>query len=449
MHLTPQHFQAQRRYQEDQAIHTIDLLFPFAYGLSAITVDADALHNGTMAVLQARGVLPDGTAFHTPDADPLPSPFALAERFSPTRDHHLIHLALPRWRADAANVEEATALPGPALLPPRTRFQAVEHIVSDEATGDDPLAVRFAARNLYFLLDDDVTDDVTSMPIARVQRDGRGQFQLDPLYIPPTLQLGASDRLLDLTRRTVAMLEAKGSALAATVSQAPSGATGGAAGYAGNELATRWLLHAIRSADAPLRHLLLTRRAHPERLYLELTRLAGALCTFSINAHPRDVPPYNHADLTGSFDVLEQQLRAHLDVVISARAVVVPLQRVSNVLHTAPLSDPRCFEPGARWFLAVRAELGQADLIDRVQRLTKTCASQFVEKLVERAVNGLPTEHVPSPPAGLAPKPDLMYFELTMSGPCALTLAQSREVGVYVPDAIPGAYVEVAVLVPQ
>ncbi len=449
MHLTPQHFQAQRRYQEDQAIHTIDLLFPFAYGLSAITVDADALHNGTMAVLQARGVLPDGTAFHTPDADPLPVSFALAERFSPTRDHHLIHLALPRWRADAANVEEATALPGLALLPPRTRFQAVEHIVSDEATGDDPLAVRFAARNLHFLLDDDVSDDVTSMPIARVQRDGRGQFQLDPLYIPPTLQLGASDRLLDLTRRTVAMLEAKGSALAATVSQAPSGATGGAAGYAGNELATRWLLHAIRSADAPLRHLLLTRRAHPERLYLELTRLAGALCTFSINAHPRDVPPYNHADLTGSFDVLEQQLRAHLDVAISARAVVVPLQRVSNVLHTAPLSDPRCFEPGARWFLAVRAELGQADLIDRVQRLTKTCASQFVEKLVERAVNGLPTEHVPSPPAGLAPKPDLMYFELTMSGPCALTLAQSREVGVYVPDAIPGAYVEVAVLVPQ
>ena len=97
----------------------------------------------------------------------------------------------------------------------------------------------------------------------------------------------------------------------------------------------------------------------------------------------------------------------------------------------------------------MRADLGAAELIDRVQRLTKTCASKFVPELVRRAYNGLPTEHIPAPPAGLAPKPDLTYFELTMSGPCAISLAEAREVGVYVPEALPGAYVEVAILVAQ
>jgi type VI secretion system protein ImpJ len=448
MHLVPQHFQAQRRYQEDQATHTVDLLFPFAYGLSAIAVDADALHNGTFALVHARGVLPDGTVFDTPTADPAPGAYALANRFSPTRDSHVVYLALPRWRADAANVREPvdSAL---GALAPATRFESTEHVLTDEASGTDPLPVRFAARNLHFLLDEELTDDVIAMPIARIQRDGRGQFQSDPTFVPPTLQIGANERLLDLLRRTVSLLEAKGGALAATIDHAPSSAAGGAAAYVGNELATRWLLHAVRSADAPLRHLLLTRRAHPERLYIELARLVGALCTFALGAHPRDLPAYDHDDLTTCFDVLEKQLRMHLDVVISARAIVVPLSRVSDVLHVAAVSDPRCYEPGARWFLAVRADVGTAELIDRVQRLTKTCASKFVLELVRRAFNGLPTEHIPSPPAGLAPKADLTYFELKMTGPCAISLADAREIGVYVPDALPGAFVEVAILVPQ
>lgn len=442
MHLTPQHFQAQRRYHEDQTTRTIGLLAPFAYGLSSLTIDDEALHNGTLHLLQARGVLPDGTVFHCPESDQPPAALAIGERFSPTRDAEVLYLAVAAWRADAANlVDEAFGAPA--------RFAVREELLVDESTGTDPLPVRLAERRLVLCLDHDLTDDLVAMPIARIVRDGRGQFALDPLFVPPVLQLAASERLLELTRQVVTLLEAKGASLVATLSQATATAAGGAAAYMGNELATRWLLHAVRSADAPLRHLLLTRRAHPERLYAELARLAGALCTFSMTSHPRDVPAYDHDDATSTFTLLERQLRAHLDVVISARALVVPLQRVTDVLHTAALSDPRCFEPGARWFLAVRADVGGADLVDRVTRLTKTCASKFVLELVRRAFNGLVTEHVPMPPAALAPKPDLTYFELTMAGPCALSLQESREVGVYVPDALPGAYVELAILLPQ
>jgi type VI secretion system protein ImpJ len=460
MHLAPQHFQAQRRYQEDQTSRSFDLLVPFAYGLSAVALDAEALQNGTLALLQARGVLPDGTVVHSPDADPAPAPSGLADRFSPTRDAHVVHLALAHWRADAANVD-AIAAPDDAAddasddafgardAGTRRRFQAIEQLVIDESTGTDPLPVRFAARQLQLLLDDEVTDDVVSLPVGRITRDGRGHFQVDAAFIPPVLQLGASEALLALLRRTVSLLEAKGSALAATLVSAPSGAVGGAAAYVGNELATRWLLHAVRSADAPLRHLLLTRRAHPERLFLELSRLAGALSTFALGGHPRDLPLYDHDRLTDVFADLEQRLRAQLDVVLSARAIIVPLQATADFLHVAALSDPRCFEPGARWFLGVRADVGRAELVDRVQRLTKTCASKFVLELVRRAFNGLATEHVPSPPSGLAPKPDLTYFELTLAGPCALSLADSREIGVYVPDALPAAYLEVAVLLPS
>ena len=450
MHLTPQHFQAQRRYHEDQTVRTLDLLFPFAYGLSAVAVDSDALRNGTFSLVLLRGVMPDGTSVHTPGGDVLPAPMALAPRFSPTRDSHVIHIAVPRARSNEANVYEAGDTAADALGDrPTMRYQAVEERLVDEATGTDPLTVRFAARNLYFLLDEEVTDDVMTLPIARVRRDGRGQFLLDAGFIPPTLQIGSSERLIDLLRRTVALLDVKGSAMGATLQQAPMGAVGGAAAYAGNELATRWLLHAVRSADAPLRHLLLMRSSHPEQLYLELSRLAGALATFAVGASPRTLPLYDHDDPTACFDELERRIAAQLESVISTRAIIISLQHTADVMHSAVIADSRCFLPGARWFLAVRADLGRADLVDRIQRLTKTCARVYVQELVNRAWNGLPTAHIPIPPAAIAPKIDLTYFELTMTGGCAASLAKTQEIGVYVPQGIPGAYVELAVLLPE
>lgn len=455
MHLTPQHFQAQRRYHEEQAARTLGLLSPFAFGFAALSIDDDSLRNGTLALVAARGVLPDGTVFHLPDSDEVPSPIRLSDRFSPTRDEHTIYLALAPWRPDASNVQEETpqfdgkpASTSAMQIP--ARYRARDEIVIDEATGADPATIRFASRNLLLLLDDELTDELISLPLAHITRDGHGQFQRDRDFVPPCLQIAASSRLLNLAEEVVALLDAKGGALVATLSQAPSGAIGGAASYSGSELATRWLIHAIKSAEVPLRHLVQARQSHPERLYNELARLAGALTTFSLTAHPGDVPGYDHLQLTRTFSELERLLRVHLDVVISARALNIPLQRVSDVLYTAAISDSRCFEPGVRWFLGVSASnLAHADLIDRVQRLTKTCASKFVLELVKRAFNGFATEHVAVPPSGLAPRSELTYFELTLAGPCALSLQETREIGVYVPEALSGAYIELVVLLPR
>lgn len=450
MFLAPQHFQAQRRHFEDGLAASVDVLFPFAYGVTAARLDGDALANGTLAVDQARGILPDGTPFLVPEADRITAGSALAERFSPTRETHVVHLALPVWRSDAANVADDTNGNGPLVHDAR-RYAAVVRDVVDETGGQDAAPIRFAAKNLRIVLDEELTDGDVSLPIARIRRDGAGRFVADPDFVPPTLQIAASDRLMSLLRGIVGMLEAKGAALAATLAAASAPTTGAA--YAGNELATRWLLHAVRSAEAPLRHLLSTRRAHPERLWLELTRLAGALCTFSLSTQPRDLPSYDHDDLGACFAAIERHLRAHLDVVIAARAIVVPFRQTQDVLWSAPITDPRAFEPGARWFIGARSSAGMAETLARVPQITKVCAAMYVLELVRRAYPGFPIDHVPAPPPGLAPRSDLAYFELRLEGGCAAALTKSRELGtpelgIYVPDGLPDPYFELAVLAP-
>jgi len=438
MALAPQHFQAQRRWLEDDAARAIDAVIPFAWGLAGAELDVDALRGGTLALIHARGRFPDGSTLQAPDADPLPASSTLGDRFSPTRESHLVYVVVAPWRDDVANVQASAS--GSA------RFRRGERMITDDTTGGDALSVAIATKNLRLLLDDELAADDVALPVARIRRDAGGHFIADREYIPPCVQYGASARLVDLVQRTVGMLEAKSAALAASITGTGSPA---ALAYVGNEVAVRWLLHAVRSAEAPLRHLLATRSAHPEKVWIELSRLAGALCTFSLTTQARDLPLYVHDDLERSFTALEQHLRAHLDAVVAARAVVIRLSEVEPTVHAASIADSRCFEPTSRWYLGVRTSLGAIETSVRVPQHGKVCARKFVLELVKRAFAGLALEHVPTPPAAIAPRAEMSYFSITLDGPCGQALLLTREIGMYVPDALPNAVVEIAVVVSE
>lgn len=446
MHLAQHHFQAQGRHAEDAFHFAISQLFPFPYGLSAITLDADALRNGTVSLLHARGILPDGLAFQIPDSDPPPSPRDLGEAFSPTQESHLVHLALPAYRPSGANCllpEGAGGRPRGEGLDAtgvrRPRYRLETRRVVDETAGRDEQPVGLGHRNFSLLLDSELTEGDVSLPLARVRRDGSGHLVYDPAFIPPLLQIGASERLLWLLRRLVEVLDVKGETIGGRRRADALGE------FAAQEVASFWLLHTIHASLPALRHQLETRRGSPEALYLELARLAGSLCTFALHSHPRALPAYDHDRLEETFGALERHIREHLDVVIPESCLKLSLERESAVLHAAPITDERMFGRSS-WVLGVRSSLTPGETAQRVPHFAKVCAHRFVLKLVERALPGLPMEYLQSPPAALAPRSDTAYFALSRSGPCWDTIVQTRELGVYLPDAVPGAEAELLVL---
>ncbi len=451
MHLAQHHFQAQSRYAEDASTFALSQLFPFPYGLSAVTLDADALRNGTVSLLQARGILPDGLAFQIPDSDPAPTPRDLSDIFSPTQESHVVHLAIPAFRPNGANCvipaqvgsqggagsgRDSDALGTDSEA---ARFRLELRKVVDESAGRDEQSVGLGRRNFRLLLDDELSADDVSIPLARVRRDGTGHLVYDAGFIPPLLQIGASERLLWLLRRLVEVLDVKGETIGG---RRRADALGD---FAAREVASFWLLHTIHASLPALRHQLEMRRGSPEALFVELSRLAGSLCTFALHSHPRNLPVYDHDRLEETFGALERHIREHLDVVIPESCLSVPLVRESPVLHVAPLSDPRIFGR-SRWILGVRAALTTAELAHRMPQYSKVCAHRFVLKLVERALPGLTMEHIVSPPPAISPRSDTVYFGLTKAGPCWDTIVQTREIGVYVPDAVPEAEMELLVV---
>ena len=441
MHLAQHHFQTQSRYFEELSAFVFSTLFYQGYGLAGLELDAEALLNGTVSLTHARGVMPDGTPFHFPDESP-PAPLAVRELFSATQESHRVLLALPGYRPDQANVA-----PESTNGSSDTRYGVVDSMVPDETTGQSPRSVSIARKNFRLLLDVQDASGLVTLPVARIRRDGSGRFIYDANYVAPSTQIGASRRLMELLGRLIEVMESKADTMAAERRR-----SGDLAEYAAREVANFWLTHAVHASVGPLRHLWQTRSAHPEQLYSQLSRLAGALCTFSLEADPRQLPLYDHDEPEVCFAALERHILRHLETVLPSNCLSVPLQPTDAGFYRGTVSDPRALTRG-RWFLGVRSSSGQGALVADVPRLVKVCSSEHIMKLVQRAYPGLVLEHVPVPPTAISPRIGMQYFAVQTAPaanspgePCWKFIQDTHDVGVYVPAAIPDIELQLQII---
>ncbi|MDR3677182.1 MAG: type VI secretion system baseplate subunit TssK [Acidobacteriota bacterium] len=436
MHLGPHHFQVQSRFFEEITHFGISKLWFEPYGIVGLELDGEALRNGTVCVVHARGIFPDGLPFNMPESDPLPAPRGIADLFPPTRESLTVLIAIPPLRVGSANCALTDQDKNGA-----TRLIAESDMVPDENTGTDEKPLKVGRKNIRILLDTEDVGDMQTLPIARIRRDGSGNYIYDEAFIPPCTQISASPTLMLMARRLIEVLQEK----SATMSLENRGKGKFQAGFSAQEIGRFWFLHAINSSLGPLRHLFFTKRGHPEELFLELLRLGGALCTFSLDSQPRNLPLYNHMALDACFAELEKHIHDHLDLLAPSNCLSIPLKPVADYFYEGAITDQRCLDR-ARWMISVHSALGDADVINRTLQLVKVCSAQFVPQLVKRALPGMELTHVPVPPSAVARRVESQYFSVSRAGPCWDHIVQTRRVGIYIPGDIPNPEIELLVI---
>jgi type VI secretion system protein ImpJ len=441
MYLAPQHFQAQNRYFEEAVHFATASLWRDAYGLASCQLDADALRNGTVSLLSARGMFQDGLPFDIPECDPRPEPRNIVEQFLPATDSLTVALAVPRWVQGQQNCD-LDLIPSGDSRYTGARYTSTLEMVHDENTGLDAKAVQLGRKNIRLVVLPTADENLLTLPIARVMRDQSGHFVYDPTHVAPCLRLSSSERLASMLQRLVEILEEKSSVVTQEQQQ-----TGGTfqTGMSARQVSQFWFLHAINSSLTPLRHILLAKHRHPEEMFREMSRLAGALCTFSLDSSPRSLPAYDHYDPGAGFAALEDHIVRHLEIIVPSQAVVIPLKAAARYFYEGEIRDQRCLGR-SRWILGLRSPVGEADVISKTLQLVKVCSSQFVSELVKRALPGLTLNHMQVPPAAISAKVDSQYFVVTRSGPCWEHIMRTRNVGVYVPGELPSPEIELIVL---
>ncbi|HOK48428.1 MAG TPA: type VI secretion system baseplate subunit TssK, partial [Bryobacteraceae bacterium] len=325
-----------------------------------------------------------------------------------------------------------------------TRFIAEVVVVRDENSGVTERPIQLARKNLRFLAGSENREGVTSMRVARVRRTPAGTLQLDPRFVPPLLDIGANEYLVAIARRLVEILAAKSSTLAGMRRQKNQTL----ADFTSADIANFWLLYTVNTHLPLLRHIFESRKGHPENLYSLMLSLAGALTTFSLKIAPRDLPIYDHEDLETCFTDLDEKLRFLLETVVPSNFVALPLKLVQPFIYATALADDKYLRD-TRMYLAISAEMSEAELINRTPQLIKICSATHIEHLVRQALPGLALTHVARPPSSIPMKLNYQYFSISQSGLAWEAVQRARNLAAYIPAEFPNPQAELVILLPH
>jgi type VI secretion system protein ImpJ len=433
--LAPQHLQNQDRFFESTLQFRIDALAFRPWGFQSVSIDHEALASGSFALTQASGVLPDGLLFDIPDSDDAPPAKPLDNVFEQDSQEVDLYLAVPEYKERGLNVS--------AAADSSTRFRTETVLLRDETTGLSERPVQIGKKNLRLLAGVELREGYSALRVARVKRTASGDFTADPAFVPPLLNIQTSPYLVSITRRLVEILAAKSTQLAAQRRHRNQVV----ADFTASDIPNFWLLYTINSYFPRLNHLFEGNRSHPEQLFSAMLGLAGALTTFSKDIHPRDLPKYDHDDLTTCFHDLDAKLRILLETVVPSNFVALALKLIQPSIVGTALDDEK-YLTNTRMYLAVNAEMNQGDLIGKAPQLLKICSANHIEHLVRQALPGVPLTHVPSPPASIPVKLNYKYFSLSQTGLAWEAIVRAHNLAAYVPEDFPNANLELVILLP-
>jgi type VI secretion system protein ImpJ len=432
--LSPQHLQAQDRFFEDTLRFLAGALSFRNWGFSSLQIDAAGLSQGRLSVTQASGIFPDGLMLDMPDCDALPESRTLEDCFPPGNATCSFCLAVPQDRPGGINV----ALQRGGIS---ARFYSEMQMLRDENSTGVEKPVSLARKNLQILAENENLEGSVLLPLAQVERTETGGYRLDSKYVPPLLNIKGNELLTGILRGQIETLVSRSSQLAGSRRQRNQSL----ADFSASDIANFWLLYTLNSHLPVLRHLLEAQQVHPEALFLHLLSLAGSLTTFSPKIDPRDLPLYEHERLGACFLALDATIAELLETVVPSNFVALPLKPLRDSIFATAIDKDRYFE-NSRTYLAVSAEMKEADLISRMPSLAKACSATHIEQLIRQAMPGLKLTHVPVPPRAIPVKLRYQYFSVERSGPVWESVVRARNFAVYMPGEFPNPDLELIFL---
>ena len=179
-----------------------------------------------------------------------------------------------------------------------------------------------------------------------------------------------------------------------------------------------------------------------------MASLTGALTTFSTTLHPRDIPPYDHDNLSLCFTNLDEKLRALLETTVPTNCVSLPLKLVRPSIYATELAEDKYLK-STQMYLAISAEASQSEIIDRTPSLVKVCSASHIDHLMTYALPGRGTDLCPDAAELDSGEAEIQLFQPVANGPAWEAVRRARNFAAYVPGELPNPQLELLILLPS
>jgi type VI secretion system protein ImpJ len=436
--LLPQHLQQQDRYHERRLHRLANALQPHLWGVQALRWNADALANNMLRADVMQLIFQDGVLFDAPGADTLPLAVDLA-LLPATSASVLIYAALPALKEHGGNVVD-----------PDDAQDDRRYVLDDVATPDlyssaGSADLRLLGTAVHLVSHFDTRNSYLNFPVVRLLRKESGGFEIDPTFVPPSVTLigagGLHKQLLNLMER----LHAKSDALYRALREPRVGQV--EVGSA--DTAIFALLHTVNAGYAALRRYAHFSDLHPEKLFAELTRLAGGLTCFSRLHRMTELPDYEHAGPGPVFARLYGIIGELIETMVSSKLVSIPLLKNGDdtMWHRATL-DPAVIVDGVGLYLALQADMPGMELVASALVRFKVGGPAEVDMAVRAAISGIKLMHLTMVPPAIPVKPDTYYFALESKSELFKKMLKAQAIAIFAADGIPNMKLELFAVMP-
>ncbi|WP_109125973.1 type VI secretion system baseplate subunit TssK [Dyella sp. C11] len=397
----PQHFQQQQRALEHHANQRIGAVSEHLYGFSELEINQEYLSFGKIAIVRARGVMPDGSVFDLPNDQAPPVPLAITDA---STANQVVYLTLPMKSDGVLEVQWPDSYA-------QTRYAVcVEEIRDTHSQEGDYVSMDVASLNLQLTLERDDRSAFTGIALCRIlDRRPDGSLILDESFYPTSLSLNAVPPLHRFLSETAALMRERAKNIAERI---------GSPGQSGVADVTDFnLLQVLNRLHPYFLHLSRLRHVHPEQLYVAFSQACGEMVTFTDEGRlPDEYPAYQHDNLRVSFRMLEETLRRSLSTVLQPRAVSLPIIRQQYGVLTAAVQD-RSLMISAEFILAVRARMPLDKLRQQFVQQAKVASMEKLGELVNLQLPGIPLSPLPVAPRHLPFHAGFTYFQLDRTHP--------------------------------
>ncbi len=431
--LQPQHFQLFDRYIQSLAASSAPLLQPHFWGVSSLVIHDASLGNHSLHIQQGEFVFPDGTVVNFP-GNSLLEPRSFSEGSLDGGKPLGCYLGVRKWNADGENVTVVPSLVKVADVTTRYITSTEPDDIIDLHQGGPEAQVRgmYYALKLFWETEVDQLGDYELIPITLLTRNGE-DITSSQRFFPPCLSISAitpfkkmiteiRDQLTSRAHQLEAYKRSRG------IHTADFGARD-----------TIYLL-ALRSLNryVPLLfHLTETPAVHPWSVYGTLRQIIGELSSFSENVNLLGeledgtalVPVYNHRKLFSCFASAQKTLLRLLDEITAGPEYVFELM-YDGTYHTTEL-QPAIFEGNNRFFLVLNTPDEHADQLQNFTSIAKMGARESLPILIARALPGIKSTMLESPPQELPRKLGSVYYQIDITSDLWQHVQKNRNIAIF------------------
>ena len=416
MFLRPQHFQQQDAYFESRFHHLISLINPYAWGIVDLVVNQPALENMTFEIEQCKLLLPDGAVLNYPGNTNLECRSFEDVRL-PGGEPLPVYLGVMRLRPGENNVVSIRDPKEPSDTRRRYIVKETGSPTYDFFALEQTAQIDFLVTDVRLFFGDERKNatDFQLFKIAEIERTSAG-YSLSKQYVPPSAKLSATPLLLEMVKSVRDRMTAKGRELMEFKRER---------GIQTREIGSRDMLHLLYALTINryipiLYHVCETCDAiHPLHVYGLLREIVGSFSAFSERVTffgatedegGHNLPEYAHEDLWNCFNPAVRLIKRLLNDLVAGAGYTATLTW-DGVYYSTDL-EKRIFEGNSRFYFIITTSLPLNELLIIMKDTAKVCSREGMPTLINRALFGVPVEHLSSPPHELPQRSHAHHFLL-------------------------------------